>query len=168
LEAELLAENLRLRFFSTLDEFIQHHSSRVAFITDDWVKRSFSISDIQDVSSKTIESNETMWQRYSDRKDIDWTGYISVAGFSDLGLGDFYVYDFSGDDFYLHASYTGVLDVEIECREIESTGVYTGLHRDIERHTRSRCVSVDVFLEIECKIRGQKIEELRLENWDFG
>lgn len=158
LAAELIAESLDLRYFCSLDEFIQQHSSRVDFITKEWVKQNITQADIARASSEVIEGSERSWRRYSDRKGIDWTGYIGVIGFIDVGLNEFYVYELSGEDFYLHASYYGELEAEMELEE---------------SHTLSRCIevqvmTVEVFLEMECKVHNRKIKDVKLESWDFA
>jgi len=158
LAAELSAENLDLRYFRSLDEFIQQHSSRVDFITEEWIKQNISQADIENVSSRIIEGSERSWQRYADRKGVDWTGYIGFIGFIDIGLNEFYVYELSGDDFYLHASYYGEVEVEIELEESHT----------LSRRIEVEVVDVEVFLEIECKVHNRKIEDLKLESWDFA
>ena len=158
LVAELSTENLRLRYFSSLDDFIQQHSSRVDFITEEWIKQNISQADIERASSRAIETSERSWQRYADQKGVDWTGYIGIIGFTAVGLNEFYVYELSGDDFYLHASYYGELEVEIELEESHT------LNRRIEVEVKA----VEVFLEMECKVCNRKIEDLKLEGWDFA
>ena len=97
-------------------------------------------------------------QRYAARKGVDWTGYVEVIGFIDVGLNGFYVYELSGEDFYLHASYYGELEVEMELEESHT------LSRRIEVEVKA----VEVFLEMECKVHNRKIEDLKLESWDFA
>lgn len=159
LAAELSAENLHLRYFCSLDEFIQQLSSRVDFITEEWIKNTISQRDLESVSSRVIESSERSWQRYADRKGIDWTGYVGVTGFTSIGLNEFYVYELSGEDFYLHASYYGEVEVEIEAEES-----HTGLTRNIDL----KMTTIEVFLEVECKVHNRQIENLKLESWDFA
>ena len=158
LAAELSAENLDLRYFCSLDEFIQQHSSRVDFITEEWIKQNIPQADIENVSSRIIEGSERSWQRYADRKGVDWTGYVGVIGFIDVGLNEFYVYELSGDDFYLHASYYGELEVAIELEESHT----------LSRRIEIEAMTIEVLLEIECKVHNRKIEDLKLESWDFA
>ncbi|MBA7479055.1 hypothetical protein ES707_14486 [subsurface metagenome] len=158
LAAELSVESLHLRYFCSLDDFIQQHSSEVDFITKEWIKQAISQADIESVTSQVIESSERSWQRYSDRKGIDWTGYIGVVGIIDIEVDDFYVYELSEDNFYLHTSYFGEVEVEIEYEE----------SRDLNRRIELKVVTVEVLLEIESKIHNQEIEDLRLESWDFA
>jgi len=158
LAAELSAENLDLRYFYSLDEFIQQHSSRVEFITEEWIKQNISRADIERASSGVIESSERYWQRYTGWKGVDWTGYVGVIGFIDIGLNGFYVYELSGEDFYLHMSYYGEVEVEMELEESHT------LSRRIEVEVKA----VEVFLEMECKVHNRQIEDLKLESWDFA
>jgi hypothetical protein len=158
LATELLTENLHLRYFSSLDEFIQQHSSRVDFITEEWIEQNISQADIESASSPVIQSSEKSWQRYADQKGVDWTGYLEVLGFGYVDLNEFYVYELIGEDFYLHASYCGDLEVEIELEESHT----------LSRRIETELVVVEVFLEIECKVRNRKIEDLKLESWGFA
>lgn len=159
LAAELSVENLRLRYFCSLDEFIHQHSSKVDFITQEWIKQAISQADIESVSSRVIESSERSWERYADQKGVDWTGYIGVVGFTDIEINDFYVYELSGDDFYLHGSYYGEVEVEMELEES---------HRGLGRRVEVRVATVEVLLEVECKIHNREIKDLKLESWDFA
>ncbi len=159
LTAELLAEDLHLRYFCSLDDFIQQQSRKVEFITKEWIENNISQADIERVSSRVIESNERSWHRYTERKGLDWTGYIGFIDFTFIELNDFYVYELSEDNFYSHASYYGEVEVELECEES---------HRGLRRGIELKLSTVEVYLEVECKIKDQKAYDLSLESWDFA
>lgn len=158
LAAELSTENLPLRYFCSLDDFIQQRSSRVDFITEEWIEQNISQADIESASSRVIETSERSWQRYADQKGVDWTGYLGVIGFGYVELNEFYVYELSGEDFYLHMSYCGDLEVEMELEESHT----------LSRRIEVEIVVVEVFLEMECKVHNRKIEDLKLESWNFA
>lgn len=161
LTTELSAEDLHLKYFCSLDDFIQQNSRKVEFITKEWIENNISRADIERVSSRVIESSERSWQRYTERKGLDWTGYIGFVGFTFVELNDFYVYELSEDNFYLHASYYGEVEVELELELEES---YT----ELDSRIKCKFFTVEIYLEIDCKIKDGKLYELNLESWDFA
>ena len=155
---ELSAENLQLEYYPSLDDFIKLHSSKVDFLTAEWIKASLSKQDIESIAIKPIEGNNTVWQNYANRIEIEWTGYLSILGFTDFQLDEFYAYDFEkSEELYLHASYSVELEVEMEYEEAHPMG----------RRCAYKYCYPEICLNIEGKIRGNKIEELKLEDWDY-
>ncbi|MFC1962485.1 hypothetical protein ACFLWB_00555 [Chloroflexota bacterium] len=78
-------------------------------------------------------------------------------GLTDVNLNEFYVFELSGEDYYLHASYSGDVEVEIESEESHA----------LDRRFELKKVTLEVLLEVECNIHKRKLIGLKLEKWDF-
>lgn len=154
---ELHNEGLNLKFFKSVEQFIEEQSSKVDFITEDWIKQVITLELYEDKFAEEIENSEGMWQRYFDRKDIDWTGYIAVVGFWDLELESFYVYELETDDFYLHVSFYVSIEFESEYMETHAPSGTADIRID----------NTEIGLDIEARIHNKEIQELKLEDWDF-
>lgn len=144
LKAELAQENLELKYYLNLDDFIKNHAERVNYITKKWIENELSKFNLYElIEIKSLEHGESILIK---RGECELFGYVKTIG---LDLSDFYVYEMSNGDIYLHLMFSGSLEFEAVIDD------------DFK-------VLVKEFnVDFSAKIVNKEIKELEFEKWTW-
>jgi len=144
LKAELAQKNLELKYYLNLDDFIKNHAERVDYITKEWIENELSKFNLYElIEIKSLEHGESILIK---RGECESFGYVKTIG---LDLSDFYVYEMSNGDIYLHLMFYGYLEFE------------AAIDDDFK-------VLVKEFnVDFSTKIVNKEIKELEFEKWTW-
>ena len=124
IEAEIQKDGLNIRYFQSLQEFEQHHASKIDFITKEWLEQSINRENILNSCINSIESiigkklNETEFNKRI------FTGYCNYIGeATELYIYNYYVYEMSDGSFQVFIDWLGEIEVEVEF-ELQKENAY--------------------------------------------
>jgi hypothetical protein len=118
LAAECQLSGVTVRYFPSLDSFAKEHASRVAFVTDQWLRDRLPLAELVEKARALIERYV---ERYAENAVSSGspTGYVNmIAGAVDVD--SFFVYEMTDGSLKVEVSLNG--EVEVEC-EVERTVV---------------------------------------------
>jgi len=166
LVAELSADGLQLRYFSSTDDFIREHRTRVEYVTQEWVDAALAAAGLRQLVEQRIWMHYNEWRLWSEKpvwskkpgveKLTEELGYEDVA-IKYLHIEDYFVYKIDDKEQYLHASYTGEIEVYPTFRmplEFPMASTYTSV----------LTFTTEVKVEVGCMIRDQEVQDLSIED----
>jgi hypothetical protein len=146
LVAELAKDNLKLKYYSSVDDFIRQHSSKLEFVNSRWLKQLLLQGDIENMAAKYIEQHPSRYWNTSAALEGYLYALVWQASFRLAGIVNFYVYEMGAGDLFLHASCRGNAFATLQ---MEAT-------RDLIE------VADEVILEVEGKVSNRKLEALEV------
>lgn len=143
LRAELAQEKLELKYYTDLDSFIKNHTSKVGYITKEWIENELSKIDLIDIIlSHFFVHEKTVFMQYEGLRGID---YVEP---SEMNLSDFFVYEMMNGDIYLNLILSCSLEV------IAAEGEIKSFVKEFQ-------------IRFSAKVIDKKISELEVERWNW-
>jgi hypothetical protein len=164
LHAELLEEckktGIEILYFKTIKDFIEQHSTRIDFITDDWLEENIDTNVVNNqIEQALYGSMNRRIEKWFERKvGHQLTSY--KVRFVDAGTNDYFsVYDMSNNEYVVNVSINARAGIEFEYLE----DVYYS-DDPYPMETRSQSIlNVDVIGHFVVTLEGREIIEIDLQ-----
>lgn len=115
LEKEALERGVKIKYYTSLSDFISDHAKKLDFITPDWIKSKLSLDEINRQLLTSIDNNGIkkllQWADY--KTDFPISDYCNPI-YANLDIYNYYVYEMLNESLYIEILYTGELEVEFE------------------------------------------------------
>lgn len=147
LRAELAQENLELKYYLSLDDFIKNHAEMVDYITKEWIEKELSkIIDLEELITNHLADSAGLIHRVEWKTDNQCISaypiYISTE------LEAFYVYEMTNGDIYLNL----ILDILMEVEaELEKVGTKT--------------LEIEFLAELSARIVNKEIKDIEIDEF---
>jgi len=160
LVAELSTDGLQLRYFSSTDDFIREHRTKVEYVTQEWVDAALAAAGLRQLVEQRIWMHYNEWRLWFEKPGVEKLteelSYVDVA-IKYLHIEDYFVYKIDDKEQYLHVSYTGEIEVYPTFRiplkyPMGST------------YTSALTFTTKVNVEVGCMIRDQEVQDLSIED----
>ncbi|MFA6358056.1 MAG: PIN domain-containing protein [Candidatus Omnitrophota bacterium] len=176
--------NLNIKYYKSLDKFIEDHASKFTYITKEWLMSILNIETVNKYvialmdteSKKLLERAETMEEKSS-------TGYYNPIN-SSVELDSFYVYEKTDGTFYIEADYYGEIEIEFEFEYEEAKSgykyepKYNPLRNNIdiepvyyntkEWKSKTKCLYPTVNVKFGITVKENDIQDAGIVDWYFA
>lgn len=143
LRSELVKENLELKYYLNLNDFLKNHAEKVDYITKDWITDELSKSDLENfIWTYLIDNGLLLF--WAEEKIDDKCYNADPIGIS-TEIDDFYVYEMTNGDIFLNVVLCLVMEIEANFRTIWK--------KTFEKTT---------YLELSAKITNEELKELEV------
>lgn len=177
------SKGLKIRFYSSLINFIKDHASKIDYITDEWLASVLSLDKVNERLVDMLEKHgESELLEWACRQGKDTTGYVNPLS-SSIYIDDFYVYEMIDGSLYVQASLSGEIEVEfkleeeVEDREWKLEFRYDALGDDYgfepvfgsraKTQTIIKCMCPEIEITIGINIRNKQVENFEILTWSF-
>lgn len=146
LRAELDRENLILKYYLDINDFLKNHVEKLDYITEKWLIEKLSKIDIDSLIIDYFIIHDSFLKRLAESK----TAINCIAAFPIIlfhVLEDFYVYEMRIGDLYLNLILYVVMEIESEFEEIGT-----------------KTFNTRALIEISAKIIDKEIKELEIDD----
>lgn len=150
LGTELEKDNLKLKYYCSMDDFISEHKSKIDYIDDKWILTALHQVSFKNIVSTHIKHNIEFWQNYANIEGLVLTGDIFVD-FVLIDVENYYLYEIEGGDLFIHISCLGTILVELQ----------------VEHRKEYKTVYEEIFVEAQGKIHQQNLKSLTIDWWGF-
>jgi predicted nucleic acid-binding protein len=164
---------LQIKYYKSLDHFIESHAVMIDFITTEWLNSFLSLDTINAEIIKMLERSgkKSLLDWVEWHEDKDTTGYSNpISSFVDLDT--FYVYEKTDGSYYVEASYYGEVEVEFEFEQTEDS---IGLEDEYEYEalgynfgkTGIKCLCPEIRVAFGVDIVDKKIKNYEITDWEI-
>lgn len=110
--ADCKERGVEVRYFSSLEAFAEEHSTRVKFVTEEWLRQNLPLDELVERARGFVEKSV---ERYADRaiSTGEPTGYVNMISGS-VDVERFFVYEMGDGSLKVEATLTGETEVEVE------------------------------------------------------
>lgn len=158
LQADAAERDIRLEFFTSLDDFLRKHASPIAHFTTKWVSDRLDWGAVEQLVRRHLASFSPEyfhdWRLYEEWRPLD-TGIHGVRP----EISDVYVWEYSDERVILFVSFDVISDVVLHCERNwiapDGTEVW---HRD------SFPTEVKRYIEISVEVTGEDLILLQVED----
>lgn len=181
LKKEIETENLNIRYYRSLDKFIEDHATKIAYITKEWLMSVFNIETVNKYIIKLLDSKGDRLLEWAETiEEKSTTGYFNPIN-SFVELDNFYVYEKSDGTFYIEADYYGEIEIEFEFEFEEGEDGYRYEHKynplkndfDIEPvyyntkewKSKTKCLCPVVNVKFGITIKEKEIQNFEIIDW---
>jgi hypothetical protein len=144
LRAELIEENLELKYYLDINDFLKKHAERIDYITEQWVNEKLSKIDLNSLIEHYFIVNDSFLIRRAEWKKEN-SCIDAFPTILSVDLDDFYVYEMTNGEIYLNLIL--YLDLEIEA-EFEDIG--------------TQLFYEDTYVELSVKVINRELTELEV------
>lgn len=154
------AANVKVHFYSSVEEFLKDHAKPIEHLTTDWVLERIEIEAVEEMIEKYMHLRDPDEYRKSLSYE-EWTptGYPTVTSVSPE-LTDVYVWEYAPDEpMTLFLNFNTYIEAEVSA-ELEEGDPEWGYRTN----TREIPLSAERNIEISATVDGEKIELVEIEN----
>lgn len=111
LEKEMSDEDISLKYYTSLDHFIENHANKIEYITKEWITSEIERFDLKDlIDSYFLKKGEAEFIQHF---DIGVAYVYPLSSTIDEDYINFYEYEMADGKIFLFINYSGDMQVEI-------------------------------------------------------
>lgn len=169
LKEECKSNNIEIHFYKSMKEFVEKHSKRIEFVTNDWINDILTESLAQHLVAKELVINKKRVVKAIERRTgKDSTDYFALMSVNTNITNEHFVYELSNDIIVVNIFIESEIEVEFEY-EIDS---YDKLQNDLIRlkdfyDTNVSRSNIMLSAYASLTVKNKEIIDSRLENTDI-
>lgn len=156
---------LSIKYFKSLDQFIEAHAVKIEFITREWLKSELSIEKVDKLILRKLEKydEERLLEWAEDREDARTTGYFNPIT-PNVDIDDFYIYEKTDGSYYVEIAYCGEVEIEFEFEYEEDYDDEIFRYRT---QTKTKCLYKEISVTFGIEIKDKKISDYEIIDWEL-
>lgn len=167
LKQECDSLGIRINYFKSIRDFIEKHSVKIDFITEDWLWNtldivSFNDSVIDSINGQRINRLTELIHR---KTEHECSGYSNITHANTYSLRSFSVYEMLDGSYIINATLSCEIEVEYEHYIYEYDFREQSFGYPPERHTNSALQYFDIEIYASITIRDKEIIDFEIDDY---
>jgi len=119
LSEEAKSKGVNVQYFSSLDNFLKTKTTKIEFITKEWLEKNLNIEQLEkEIVSKIETYNTDKLSELAENKNDSFEEILSVIQCTNTWLNDFYIYEMTDGSIRIETTFESELEVEYATHEV--------------------------------------------------
>jgi hypothetical protein len=167
---DCLIDNIKINYFRNLKDFIEKHSTKIDFVTQEWVMSNMDDSLVSQFARDNLNGKERRSiLSWFQRENGNPCEHYRVRGVNIYGIHSPTVYEMADNTLIVNVIADAQIEVEFDYITVDYINYYNsdGLQYDYDRNLSSTTQNIDALLYISLTVMEGDVIDTDLADIDF-